>query len=1139
MASVPGPRTGTLALGVAFTLIAAAPAQAQILVGVSPTGISAVSGGTVTVPLVADLTGAASTTLGSYRLQLSWNPSVLGYAATAPGTFAGVPSLNTSNTGSGQLVLAAASASGATGTVVLAEVSFNVLADTGSTSLAVVVKEITAAQTFADLLPSTSSVPGLFCTNTGDYGDVNRNGSILSDDALAILTASVGLSIAPLTLVNGDVDADGKTNARDALIILSAAVGLPTNDFRIGLVNTGTCSIVPAASLSLTPNAVSLATGDVFPLQLVARDAAGRAVAAPGAAWSSGTPATATVDATGRVSAVSSGTTTVSAATFGGLSASTTITVGTRHTWYVAQSAQNAAVQLGSSAYPFGSIQQALNAAASGDTVQVGLGEYTGSAAISKPVVLIGDSTASGMPVLRNSSGPALGSNTTGRVVVQRLHLTESNVGLLARGDTIEVQSVRASVIRGPGFSIRGMGRATLDGVSAHSVMLAGVLVDSTTALSLANADFRLVGRAQDLTLLAADSERVAAAVIVLETDTARLSRVNVFGVEDGPGVFFGDVTAASASDFRFQFTNGVGADRVRAISLARGEILESGDEGSVVEIRADTAVLDSVLVHETRGGMRFEANEPDTTVIQHDAVVTITRSAVDSVQYSSGMRFERIGKVHIGRSRISFLGYGDGIVGRSLDSIQIDSTLISTLQFGTAVDIDPTALLSMRGTVIHRAIGGGIRADSVGIVSLVGVRIDSSAVPFFYGYTNFALQVSHADSVRLDSIMVTDNTGGGVVVDSSRVLTAVGGVVARNLGFGGYGYCEYGCYEGSPPIARTPASYSISNPPGMVLAAVETARIAHYALDSNSRGGVLLDMQADSGAFTIDSSRFTGPGVLLKIRGNPSPNGGDVLVRGSGFFHGSVPIDAYAFRRLTVQGTAFDSASNPYNASVQAQTVDTVRFQEDTVRSSWASGFQVNGAALVDVRTSVFRGLQPYYPTYYTWSAIDIGGVDSTVVYGNRIEGNRVRGVRLTGSATKFAVVDSNAVVDDTAFAALDLYRAARVTRNLIARDSIGVYLTSNAGSSLINNNSIAGNLVHGLRNLTVSAVNAQSNWWNDPLGPRCGGGTVTGCTTSGAGDLIYSTSGSVDATNFRTDGPPPDAAAVAPFPSLTENRR
>src|SRR5205814_1985679 len=135
-----------------------------------------------------------------------------------------------------------------------------------------------------------------------------------------------------------------------------------------------------------------------------------------------------------------------------------------------------------------------------------------------------------------------------------------------------------------------------------------------------------------------------------------------------------------------------------------------------------------------------------------------------------------------------------------------------------------------------------------------------------------------------------------------------------------------------------------------------------------------------------------------------------------------------------------------------------------------------------------------------------------------NRLEGNTVRGIIIRGG-NKLATVDSNVVADDTSFA-VQLHRVTTLTRNLITRNTAGIWLTDYAAGSTIAGNRIEGNVVDGLRNETGQSVTAQSNWWNSVSGPTCGAGSITGCSTGG-GDVVNANYGTVDISNFLTAPP------------------
>src|SRR6185503_3240954 len=300
--------------------------------------------------------------------------------------------------------------------------------------------------------------------------------------------------------------------------------------------------------LSVTPGTAQAVAGDVLRLTLSARDAGGQSVAAPAVAWSSNNGGVATVNAGGTVTAAGNGSATITATALGGLTASASLVVAARHVWFVDASASGVATQLGSAAFPFASIQQGLTAAAPGDTVRVAVGTYAGPANVVKPVVMLGDSGTTGMPTIHNSTGNAINSNTAGRVVVRRFRLIESNGGVSAQGDTIEVQSVGASTLRGPAFRVQGMQRATFTSVSANSVALAGIIALGNSVVIVNGADIRVVGALHDS----------AVGLGIAGGDSALVSGLSVFAVDQGAGAFVGGLAAARLDGFQLGVTGGL-----------------------------------------------------------------------------------------------------------------------------------------------------------------------------------------------------------------------------------------------------------------------------------------------------------------------------------------------------------------------------------------------------------------------------------------------------------------------------------------------------------------------------------------------------------------------------------------------------
>jgi hypothetical protein len=109
-------------------------------------------GDTVIVDVRVAMSYTGGELLGSYNAQLAWDPAVLRYVNVLNGTF-GTPTINDTQTGQGSLRFSAANATGVGGSVVVARVRF-VAQATGTTAPQLAISELSAAQTFTNLLSS-------------------------------------------------------------------------------------------------------------------------------------------------------------------------------------------------------------------------------------------------------------------------------------------------------------------------------------------------------------------------------------------------------------------------------------------------------------------------------------------------------------------------------------------------------------------------------------------------------------------------------------------------------------------------------------------------------------------------------------------------------------------------------------------------------------------------------------------------------------------------------------------------------------------------------------------------------------------------------------------------------------------------
>lgn len=149
-------------------LLAVALLLCGLLVGASPV-FAAPSGGVIstatssnatpsigeqiTVTIRIDMSGVSSpdNKLGSYTGTLDWNRAVLSYHSNSgvPAGFTGV--VNTNNAATGHVIFNGANAGGATGSITILTITFNV-AGAGTSPLNLEYTSMAAAATFANLL---------------------------------------------------------------------------------------------------------------------------------------------------------------------------------------------------------------------------------------------------------------------------------------------------------------------------------------------------------------------------------------------------------------------------------------------------------------------------------------------------------------------------------------------------------------------------------------------------------------------------------------------------------------------------------------------------------------------------------------------------------------------------------------------------------------------------------------------------------------------------------------------------------------------------------------------------------------------------------------------------------------------------
>ena len=185
------------------------------------------------IDLTADLSAATGVALGSYAASFAWDATIMVLDSLRAGDFA-MPQWN--QVSPGELRLTAADPQGRGGTPFsLARLYFSFVNASfpSATAMSLSVSEMSAAVTFANLLPGVVARSGKAVIGGVLRGDVDINGALAALDAQLILQGAVGLALPDGLpgVPHGDADCGGTLQARDAQIVLNAIVGNPVTQF--------------------------------------------------------------------------------------------------------------------------------------------------------------------------------------------------------------------------------------------------------------------------------------------------------------------------------------------------------------------------------------------------------------------------------------------------------------------------------------------------------------------------------------------------------------------------------------------------------------------------------------------------------------------------------------------------------------------------------------------------------------------------------------------------------------------------------------------------------------------------------------------------------------------------------------------
>lgn len=700
----------------------AAPLAAQsVVAGPVTPQVTAALGERVTVGIAVSMVNAPGMNLGSYRARFRWNPALAGYVSLGSGTFAG-PAVNADSAALGIVWFAAADGAGAGGVPILANITLEVLSLASADTFRVAFHEMNAAITFQDLLPILTVTTGTFCAGAL-YGDLNNDGLIQALDAQIALMHAVGMAVADTA--NGDVDNDGVVGTRDALVILSDVVGLDVSAFRVGTFVSNVCAGGSPASVTVVPATLTLAIGDSFRVSAQVRDSVGNLQGALQLGWASNDATLATVDSTGVVRAVANGTVTLSASVSPTLSGGAGVTVAPRRRWRVdPANAKGPLTEVGSDAYPFSTLGAALARAAPNDTVSVGVARYAEPLVAAKPLTILGDSGAAGMPVLHTPSQPVGALTGGGRMVVRRLRLEESHAGLYIQADTIVLSAVWVTAVRGRGLRLLG----GTGGVEARDVRVDGA---RNVGIGIEGARTARLARVR---VTGIDPDTVAHGVAIRGADTVTLDTVTTTGTP-GRGI--------SVVDADRVLMRGGGMDAAQVGLYVDSSTTLDVSHGTRIRTIAGSGIL--ALVDTLRVSDASLAQVGFTAIAlvraaYHD--YQVTRVRVDTAQFGVGGATAFGGLVTHGRRFVMrnslLVGVPSYTVWPGADTVVVDSTTIGQSGFACGLVLDNGTVLTTvtASRFAHDGFGIGVCSPdpyttgagswhAVGFVSITGSTFD------------------------------------------------------------------------------------------------------------------------------------------------------------------------------------------------------------------------------------------------------------------------------------------------------------------------------------------------------------------------------------------------------------------------------
>lgn len=498
----------------------------------------------------------------------------------------------------------------------------------------------------------------------------------------------------------------------------------------------------PFEALTLSPRDTIVPPGSTFDLQAFVFDSTGQSIPAPLVSFKLLNPTDSTqmtISEDGTITVSQTALTTaviVVAETPDTLIDQALIQIGdfvARRRWVVnPAAAQPFPTQWGTDEYPFSTIGRGLNRAGIRDTVAVAVDTYTEALSGTRPVILLGDSNAAGVPTIMSPGPSGTILSPTGAVDLHRMRFQGATGPLTIRGTSINMTSVEFTDVAGPAMAIIQSGPTTIRGLTIDGVtggpLGRGLEVMSTAGLNLRSADISNT----DAAGIRAESMGF---IHIAASELQQTGMVNdtAFGIE-------------------VAFTDSVRIDSVRVHDTNGGGIAVGG--ATILTARGDSIYRTHVNAEEPNG---FTDR---TAFFAQDVLVgrIVDASITDNVAAGVLVFYTNVnGSVAIDSSTLTgdywgIRGFGPSTsIGRvTAEGNTITGRLGGPLTRG--IGLGPLRTMIVQGNQISSVSGEGIfpaPGDSVIIRknTLLGIRPDDSTAVI----TGLATRIAQIDSNSVD----------------------------------------------------------------------------------------------------------------------------------------------------------------------------------------------------------------------------------------------------------------------------------------------------------------------------------------------------------------------------------------------------